>query len=64
MKDYRLLYRDSTSGDWKELVAVADNYQRIRRHTFDPVKATALRIEITATNGNDEARIYEIRCYA
>ena len=64
VKDYRLLYRDSTSGDWKELVAVADNYQRIRRHTFDPVKATALRIEITATNGNDEARIYEIRCYA
>jgi len=64
VKDYRLLYRDNASGDWKEIVAVTDNYQRIRRHTFDPINAAALRIEITATNGNDEARIYEIRCYA
>jgi len=63
-RDYRLLYRRKPGGKWKELVAVKGNYQRLRRHDFDPVEAAALRIEITATNGNPEARIYEIRCYA
>ena len=41
-----------------------DNYQRLRRHRFEAIEATALRLTIHATNGADEARLYELRCYA
>jgi hypothetical protein len=64
VRDYRLLYRTGGAGGWRELLSVKGNYQRLRRHTFEPVAADALRIEVTATNGAPEARIYEIRCYA
>jgi hypothetical protein len=37
---------------------------RLRRHTFDSVETDAIRIRVTATNGSEEARIYEVRCYA
>ena len=63
VREYRLLYRDNTQGKWKEIVSVTGNYQRLRRHTFAPLQIIALRLEITATNGNPEARVYEIRCY-
>jgi hypothetical protein len=62
VRDYTLEYRDET-GDWHELARMEGNYQRLRRHTFEAVSARALRIRITATNGNPEARIHEIRCY-
>jgi hypothetical protein len=64
VRDYRLLYKSGTGDDWRDLMSVRGNYQRLRRHTFEPVTADALRIEITATNGAPEARVYEIRCYA
>lgn len=63
ISDYRLLYKETEEGEWKELVQITGNYQRLRRHAFDPVKALAVRLEVTATNGNDEARLYEMRCY-
>ena len=40
------------------------NHQRLRRHRIEPVEAQAVRIHITATNGDDFARIFEVRCYA
>lgn len=64
VRDYRVLARDPGNGEWRPLVEVADNYQRLRRHTFSPVQADALRVHVTATNGVPEARIFEIRCYA
>ncbi len=63
VRDYRVLCRQE-NGDWREVAAVTGNYQRLRRHDIDPMHTTAVRIEITATNGNPEARIYEVRCYA
>ncbi|HNT87907.1 MAG TPA: FAD-dependent oxidoreductase, partial [Candidatus Hydrogenedentes bacterium] len=63
VKDYELLYRADVAGPWETLVTVRDNYQRLRRHTFRPVEAHALRLHVTATNGAEEARVYEIRCY-
>lgn len=62
--DYRLLCKESPAGAWKEIASVTGNYQRLRRHDFDVVTACSLRMEITATNGSPEARLYEIRCYA
>ena len=63
VKDYALSYQDET-GTWHTLAEITDNYQRLRRHTFDPMAAIAIKLTVSATNGNPEARVYEIRCYA
>lgn len=63
LRDYQVVVRTPEG----KLVPVADikgNYQRLRRHYFTPVEATAVRIQATAANGSDTARIYEVRCYA
>ncbi len=63
VRDYALLVRGG-DGQWREIVRVEGNHQRLRRHEFKPVQTTALRLKVTATNGAKEARLYEIRCYA
>jgi hypothetical protein len=60
-RDYVILAR--VAGAWKELVRAEGNYQRHRRHQFQPVAASRIRIEIGATNGDPSAAIYEVRCY-
>ncbi len=62
VRDYRLSFR--AEGGWKELASVAGNYQRLNRRRFAAIETDALRIDITATNGDALARIFEIRCYA
>lgn len=52
-----------TAGD-AELARVAGNHQRLRRHRFGPIVTKNLRVHVTATNGDDYARIFEVRCYA
>lgn len=64
LRDYRVLVRDPATGEWKVVAEVSGNYQRLRRHTFPAVETDAIRVQVTATNGAAEARIYEIRCYA
>ncbi|MBN2210868.1 MAG: FAD-dependent oxidoreductase [Sedimentisphaerales bacterium] len=52
------------SGTWQELVRVKDNYQRLCRHRLlEPKQIEALRVNVTATNGLDHARICEIRVH-
>ena len=36
----------------------------MNRHRFDPADLQSLRVEISATNGDPMARVFEIRCYA
>ena len=62
MRDYELSYTDA-AGKRQTLVKVTGNHQRLNRHEFSPVEAKSLRLHITATNGADTARVYEIRCY-
>ena len=62
VRDYRVLAR-TTDGAEVELANVTGNHQRLRRHDFDALEVQAVRIAVTATNGSDTARIYEIRCY-
>ena len=64
VRDYKVLYRDSAKDSWQPVVEITGNYERLRRHRFTPIHTDALRLEITATNGVPEARLYEIRCYA
>jgi hypothetical protein len=42
---------------------VNGNYQRLNRQRFEPVEAEALRIHVTAANGVQQLRIFEVRCY-
>ncbi|MCU1259350.1 MAG: hypothetical protein JWO80_2235 [Bryobacterales bacterium] len=54
----------TAGGKTLTLATVRNNFQRLNRHYFDVPDARSLRIDVQATNGADEARIFEIRCYA
>lgn len=58
VRDYRIL-----AGD-KEVANTQGNHQRLARHHFSAVTTDRLRVHVTATNGSDLARVFEIRCYA
>lgn len=60
-KDYTLSIE--TPQGWEEIARVENNHQRRRSHTFEPRTATALRLDITAANGVDHARLVELRAY-
>ena len=62
IRDYTLA-AETAPGHWTPLVSVTGNYQRKRVHAFAPVTTQHLRLRITATNGADSARVYEIRVY-
>lgn len=63
VRDYAVLGRRRGSSEMVELARVDGNHQRLRRHSFNPVELEAVRIHATATNGDDFARIFEVRCY-
>ncbi len=62
VRDYDIIIKTT---DEKEITVaeIRDNHQRLRRHNFDSVEAKAVRIHVKATNGSEQARIYEVRCY-
>ncbi len=64
VRDYRVSVRKAGSREWMEVVSVKGNFLRLRRHRFTTVEAEALRVTVEATNGDESARIFEIRCYA
>ncbi len=62
VKDYELI-GNTTDGKSVSLAKVTNNHQRLRRHDFEAVALKSLRVRITATNGNEQARLYELRAY-
>lgn len=62
VRDYGVFAK--SNGQMKEVARVSGNHQRVNRHKFETIEAEAIRIHVTKTNGHDEARIVEIRCYA
>jgi len=64
VKDYVVLGRKPAQTSFIPLATVTGNHQRLNRVAFDPVELEAIRIHVRATNGDDFARIFEIRCYA
>ena len=64
VRDYRILYRKPGLSEWHELKLVKGNHQRLNRHRFTALEAAAIRIHVQATNGSEEARVFEVRCYA
>ena len=63
VKDYAVSVRTADGRDLT-LATVKNNFQRLNRHRFDPAEVQSLRIQVQATNGDPQARIFEIRCYA
>jgi hypothetical protein len=61
-RDYRIVGL-LPDGSERTLVEVSLNYQRLRRHRFDPVRVRALRIVVERTQGAPEASLYEVRAY-
>lgn len=62
VRDYRLTGTDARGG--RVLLAeVVGNFQRLCRHRFEPLELRSLRLQVLATNGSEEARVFEIRCY-
>jgi hypothetical protein len=61
VKDYRVLYQHQNQ--FKKLIEVRDNYQRVNRLQFKETKTDRIRIEFTATNGSPDVRLYEVRVY-
>jgi hypothetical protein len=48
----------------RALVEVAGNYQRLRRHRFEPAeRVRAIRLYLRSSNGVKIVRVYEVRCY-
>lgn len=61
VRDYALYARRDRG--WQRVLSVEGNYQRRREHRFEPVSTDCLRVEVRATNGASQARIYEVRVY-
>jgi hypothetical protein len=64
VRDYQVMVRRRGAREFTPVAKVTGNYQRLNRVRFESVAVEAVRIEITATNGIDEARVFEVRCYS
>ncbi len=62
VKDYAITYLDG-DGEWIPLYSRSNNYLRHNIVRFSPVTTGSIRVEVEATNGDELARIYEIRVY-
>ncbi len=51
-------------GNWKEVASVENNLTRLIRFSFEPLKITAVRLNIKATHGKPTAKVFEIRAYS
>lgn len=50
-------------GQWKEVATVDDNISRKVKIQFETVKTSAVRVKLQETWGDENVRLYEIRCY-
>jgi FAD dependent oxidoreductase len=63
-RDYTIWYRSPGRQELLQLTSVRNNHQRLNRYRFEPIEARSVRVHIHATNGDDFARIFEVRCYS
>jgi hypothetical protein len=63
VRDYTIVVR-TPEGREVEVARVEGNHQRLRRHDFEAIEASAVVIHVTATNGSENVSLYEVRCYS
>ena len=61
VRDYRVELE--CDNQWVEVARIQGNHQRRRVHQFECMTASAVRIVCDATNGDEQARIFEVRAY-
>ena len=61
VRDYQV--EVETEGGWVEVARVEGNHQRRRVHEFDAIAVQAVRLTCEATNGDTQARVFEVRAY-
>ncbi len=61
VRDYSI--EIEANGAWKTVATATENIMRKRVHHFDAVKATRVRVNITATADGNTARLFEVRVY-
>ena len=64
VRDYEITAVTAGGGKPVSLAKATGNYQRLNRHTFEPVEVKSIRLRIAATHGAAVASLYEVRCYA
>jgi hypothetical protein len=64
LRDYKIEGQLADSGKWETLAEAKDNLHRLVRHEFAAKKVKAIRLTALATNGDEFARVYEVRAYA
>jgi len=52
------------NGGFQSLVEGKENFLRLVRHRINPIHTQAIRIYVQETNGDEMARIFEVRCYS
>jgi hypothetical protein len=62
VREYRVLGQAAEGEEWIPLAGDSSNYQRKRIHPVS-CKLQAIRVTVEATNGDPQARLYEIRAY-
>jgi hypothetical protein len=62
VRDFKVLASDGDT--WTEIASVTGNYKRRVRLALPTTTASAIRINVAATNGLDHARICEVRAYS
>ncbi len=61
VRDYEIQLLDGQSA--RTVARVTGNHQRKRRHRFEPLTATGIRLVVQATHGDASARVFEVRAY-
>jgi len=61
VRDYTVSCRDGAG--WRTVADVKGNWLRRRIHRFDTIKTDKVRLTVTATNGDEYARVFEVRAY-
>jgi len=61
VRDYTVQVFDGDQ--WHTVAEVENNYQRRGIHRFGALQASKVKVNVTATNGDASARIYEVRLY-
>ncbi|MBU2950836.1 FAD-dependent oxidoreductase [Tamlana agarivorans] len=51
-------------GTWQKVGSLDKNRTRLIKFDFDPVQATAIRLNLKETYGAENVKLFELRCYA
>ncbi|MBB3696602.1 FAD-dependent oxidoreductase [Flammeovirga yaeyamensis] len=52
------------NGRWKTVAKVENNITRLVKTNFDRVKTTSIRLKLKDTWGDDNIKLFEVRCYS